>query len=142
MTQPLDVTAATKCSACNEHTPVVAAVIGATTHQLCEGCGRSAADMLSNKLWQLNCSTLSRAELTEREVASIATYPLGLLLDELVDCTVRWRVGPLDADECRIVTALLERLAVLGVARKTHQIGCKIWPAGGRLCKCPWEVAA
>lgn len=80
-------------------------------------------------------------EVNAREVASLSTYPLGLLLDELVMCTVLYRIGDLAVDELRIATALLERLAALGIARKAHRVGCEIWPKY-RLCECPWEVAA
>jgi hypothetical protein len=77
--------------------------------------------------------------MTAEQVASFAACPHDLLLDELVMCTVRWNIGPLDADERRIATALLERLATLGIARKVHHAGCEIWPRY-RLCSCPWEV--
>jgi hypothetical protein len=78
-------------------------------------------------------------ELTAELAVSFTTWPLDLLLDELVDCTVRYHIGPLNADVPRIATALLERLAALGIARKVHRAGCEIWPKC-RLCSCPWEV--
>jgi hypothetical protein len=78
-----------------------------------------------------------RDEETARQVASFAAYPLHALLDELVVCAVRYNVGDLDVDERRIATALLERLAALGIARKDHRAGCEIWPKH-RLCACPW----
>ncbi len=83
----------------------------------------------------------SREEITARQVESFATYPFDLLLDELVECTVRYNLGDLDGDERRIATAILERLATLGIARKAHHSGCEIWPEH-RLCKCPWSVCS
>ena len=76
------------------------------------------------------------------------TVPSGPLirdvsLREMLEAMGHYRddytIGPLDADERRIATALLERLAALGLARKAHRAGCEIWP-NYRLCKCPWEV--
>ena len=129
------------CSACNEKLPqeTLAVTIGAVTAVLCQACGDYAATSIQNKLWQRDKAVPSCTELTSGQVASFATYPLNLLLDELVMCTVRWHVGPLDADERRIAIALLERLAALGIARKIHRAGCEIWPKY-RLCGCPWAV--
>jgi len=109
--------------------------------KLCQICGDFAAAAIQNKLWHSDKSVPTRDEMTSAQVASFATYPRDLLLDELAMCTVRWTIGPLDADEQRIATALLERLAALGIARKTHRAGCEIWPKY-RLCTCPWEVPA
>jgi hypothetical protein len=81
----------------------------------------------------------SADELTARQVESFSTYPLAFLLDELVMCTVRYNLGDLAADERRIATAVLDRLAALGVAHKDHRAGCEIWLAH-RLCRCPWRV--
>jgi hypothetical protein len=99
---------------------------------ICHVCGH---DTLPDR------SVPPREELTGKEVVALATYPLDWLLNELVTCTVRYRLGDLDADERRITTALLERLAALGVARKDHRVGCEIWPKH-RLCKCPWVTPA
>jgi hypothetical protein len=130
-----------RCSECLEQQAcgVVVVTVDETTIALCQECAPNVASAIHNKEWQLRHSSASRDEVTAEEVASFATYPLGVLFDELVECTVRWHVGPLDADERRIATALLERLAVLGIARKFHRVGCEIWPKY-RLCKCPWEV--
>ncbi len=84
---------------------------------------------------------LPRNELTARLVESFATYPFELLLDELVMCTVRYNLGDLDGEERRIATAILERLATLGIARKEHRERCEIWTQQ-RLCRCPWKVAS
>ena len=83
----------------------------------------------------------SREQMTALQVESFTTYPLELLLDELVMCTVRYNLGDIAADERRVATALLERLAALGIARKEHRAGCEIWPEH-RLCRCPWSVTA
>jgi hypothetical protein len=95
------------------------------------------------QLFKLLCekqrSSASSSELTPIEVEAIATFPLDSLLDELVTCTVRYRLGDLAADERRIATALLERFAMLGIARKEHRGGCEIWSEQG-LCRCPWSV--
>lgn len=136
--------ASAACSECGENPKqgVVAVTLGNTTTVLCQACGDCAATAIQDNLWRLVHSVAStRGEVTAQEVASFATYPLGLLLDELVRCTVSYHVGPLDADKRRIATALLERLAVLGIARKVHRVGCEIWPEH-RLCGCPWEVSA
>ena len=127
------------CSACGEQQCVVAVTIGATTSKLCRECGDHAATTIQDKLSILNSSVPSHDEVTSSSVSSFATYPFDLLLDELVMCAVNYRVGPLDADKRRIATALLERLAALGIARKAHRAGCEIWPKY-RLCECPWET--
>jgi len=80
-----------------------------------------------------------RDELTARQVESFSTYPLDLLLDELLMCTVRYNLGDLKADERRIATAIVDRLAALGIAHKDHRPGCEIWPQN-RICRCPWRV--
>jgi hypothetical protein len=128
-----------ECGATPEKT--LAVTIGPVTAALCRECGDHAATTIQDKLSILNSLVPSHDEVTSTEVSSFATYPLWLLLDELVICTVNWHVGPLDADKRRIATALLERLAALGIARKAHRVGCEIWPQY-RLCGCPWEVAA
>ena len=126
-----------ECGAAPERT--VAVTIGAVTTVLCRECGDHATSTIQDKLSIMNSLVPSHDEVTSTEVASFATYPLPLLLDELVMCTVNYHVGPLDADRPRIATALLERLAVLGIARKVHRNGCEIWPKY-RLCECPWET--
>lgn len=83
----------------------------------------------------------SREEMTAQLVESFSTYPLDLLLDELVMCPVRYNLGDLAADERRVATSILERLASLGIARKEHRAGCEIWPQQ-RLCRCHWNVAS
>ena len=129
------------CSACGEKQEqrAVAVTIGKVTVVLCKVCGDRAATVIHNKLWQADHVTPSCDEVTSRWVTSFATYPHDLLFDELVTCTVLWIMGPLDTDERRIATALLERLAALGIARKVHRAGCEVWPRY-RLCDCPWEV--
>lgn len=129
------------CSACGEKQEqrVVAVTIGKTTTMLCRECGDYAATTIQDKLSILNTSVPPHDEVTSSEIASFASYPLDLLFDELVMCTVNYHVGPLDADKRRIATALLERLAALGIARKVHRAGCEIWPKY-RLCNCPWKV--
>ena len=129
------------CSACGEkHTRgAVAVIIGETTTVLCQECGKHTAVVIQDKLTLHGASVYTRDYITSEEVASFATYPLGLLLDELVDCTVRYHIGPHNADECQIATAILERLTALGIARKAHRAGCAVWPKY-RLCNCPWEV--
>lgn len=128
------------CSACGEQQQrVVAVTIGATTSKLCRECGDHAATTIQDKLSILDSVVLSHDEMTSSKVASFATYPLSLLFDELVGCTVNWNVGPLDADKRRIAIALQERLAALGIARKVHRVGCEIWPRC-RCCDCPWET--
>jgi hypothetical protein len=127
------------CSACNEAQRVIAMTLGTTTVMLCGECSAAAARTIGDKLSILHSSVPPRDQVTSDVVASFSTYPHGLLLDELVMCTVRYNVGPLAADERRIATALLERLAALGIARKVHRHGCEIWPKY-RLCNCPWEV--
>lgn len=127
------------CSACGEQQRVVAVTIGATTSKLCRECGDHAATTIQDKLSILNSSVPSHDEVTSSAVASFATYPFDLLLDELVMCAVNYRVGPLDADKRRIAIALLERLAARGIARKAHRAACEIWPKY-RLCDCPWET--
>jgi hypothetical protein len=82
---------------------------------------------------------LPRDEITARMVETFTTYPQHLLLDELVECTVRYHLGDLEGEERRIATALLDRLSALGFARKEHREGCEIWPER-RLCRCPWIV--
>jgi len=135
-------TANAACSACGERQEqgAVAVIIGEVTTILCQACGEYTATAIQDKL-SLRGSPLSisRDELTSEQVASFATYPLDLLLNELVMCTVRYTIGPLEADERRIATALLERLATLGIARKSHHAECEVWPKY-RLCDCPWEV--
>lgn len=126
------------CAVCQADS-VVTVTIGETMIALCRGCGPEAARVLQNKLSLVCCSVLSRDEVTSEEVASFATYSRDQLLDELVMCTIRLHVGPLDADERRIATALFEQRATLGIARKAHRAGCEIWPKY-RLCDCPWEV--
>lgn len=79
------------------------------------------------------------AELTTVMVEKFSTYPLDLLLDELVECLVRWNLGDLKGAEFRIAVAVLERLASFGIARKEHRAGCEIWPEH-HLCRCPWVV--
>jgi hypothetical protein len=95
------------------------------------------------RLFKLLCekqrSSASSSESTPREVESIATFPLDLLLDELIECTVRYRLGDLAVDERRLATALLDRFAMLGIARKEHHAGCEIW-SEQRLCRCTWSV--
>ena len=129
------------CSACGEKQlqGCIVVSIGEVAIVLCKECGERAETTIHNKLWQLERDVPTCDALTAEQVASFATYPHDLLLDELVMCTVRWNIGPLDADERRIATALLERLAALGIARKRHRAGCEIWPKY-RLCSCPWEV--
>lgn len=82
---------------------------------------------------------MGSAEQTARMVEAFSTYPLDLLLDELVMCTVCYNLGDLEGEERRIAVAVLERLAIFGVARKAHRAGCEIWDAH-RLCRCPWIV--
>lgn len=113
--------------------------IGETPIVLCQECGTYTATTIQNKLWQGRHVVLPREELTSELVVKFATYTRDLLLDELVMETTRYIIGPLDADERRIATALLERLAALGIARKVHYSGCEVWPKY-HLCKCPWEV--
>ena len=127
------------CSACGEEQRVIVMTVGATTVMLCRECGDAAGRTISDKLSILDSAVPARDQMTSDTVASFATYPHDSLLDELVMCTVRYNVGPLDADERRIATALLERLAVLGIARKVHRDACEIWPKY-RLCNCPWEM--
>jgi hypothetical protein len=131
------------CSACGEKQEegTVAVTFGEVLVVLCQACGDHAAATIKNKQWQSDKLVLLRDEMTSELVASFATYPFDLLLDELVMCTVRWNLGPLDGDERRIVTALLERLSALGIVRKKHRAGCEIWPKY-RLCRCPWEFPA
>lgn len=126
-----------ECGATPEKTLIV--TIGTVTTALCRECGDHAATTIQDKLSILNSLVPSHDEVTSTEVSSFATYPLGLLLDELVMCTVNYHVGPLDADKRRIAVALMERLATLGIARKVHRNGCEIWPKY-RLCDCPWET--
>ncbi len=129
------------CASCGEKQPQggVAVSLGAVTIVLCQECGNRVGDSIHNKLWQLGRDVPTCDELTSDQVASFSTYPRDLLLDELVMSTVRWHIGPLDGDERRIAAALLERLATLGIARKVHREGCKIWPKY-RLCSCPWAM--
>lgn len=126
------------CSACQGQGAVVV-TLGTSALVLCRGCAPEVAIAIQDKMSMIDCSTPTSAEMTSCEVEALATYPFELILDELVTCTVRYRVGPLEADESRIATALLERLATLGIARKVHRDGCKIWPQY-KLCSCPWEV--
>lgn len=130
------------CSACGEKQEqgAVAVLIGEVTTVLCQACGNYTATAIQDKLSLRGSSVpLSREEMTSEQVTAFATCPRDVLLDELVMCTARWIIGPLDADECQIATALLERLATLGIARKSHRAGCEVWPKY-RLCSCPWEV--
>lgn len=113
--------------------------IGETTTVLCQECGNYTATTIQDKLSLCGVSVYTRDEMTSKQVASFAIYPYDLLLDELVMCTIRWNIGPFDADERRIATALLERLAALGIARKVHHAGCEVW-SKYRLCSCHWEV--
>lgn len=83
--------------------------------------------------------TPPREEMTALLVEKFSTYPLDLLLDELVECAVRYNLGPLEGEERRIATSLLERLSTLGIARKEHRPGCEIWPQH-HLCRCPWNT--
>ena len=126
------------CAVCRERS-VVTVPVGETAIALCRACGPEVAGAIYDKLSEAGYSRPPPAELTAQMVESFATYPLDALLTELVTCTVRYNVGPLEADNRRIATALLERLAALGLARKKHRDGCKIWPNYG-LCACPWEV--
>ena len=129
------------CSACSEKHPQggVAVIIGEATTVLCQECGKHVATAIQDKLSLSGASAHTRDAVTSDQVVSFATYPLDLLLDELVDCTVRWHSGPLNVDERRSALALLERLAALGIARKAHHTGCTIWPKY-HLCDCPWEL--
>lgn len=129
------------CSACSEKQPqgCIAVSIGEVSITLCKECGNQAESTIHNKLWQLERAVPTCDDVTSDLVATFATCPHDLLLDDLIMCTVRWVIGPLDANERQIATALLERLATLGIARKTHRAGCEIWPKY-RLCNCPWEV--
>jgi len=134
------------CSVCGEEQGqgAVVVTIGEAVIALCQDCGSEVSRVIADKLWQGKHSVPSvpsREELTSLQVASFATCPLGPLLDDLVTCTVRYIIGPLDGDERRIATALLERLATLGVGRKVHRAGCEVWPKY-RLCNCPWEVGS
>ena len=95
---------------------------------------RSAAEGLDRALGE-DAAALCKQHL----VAALASCSLDHLLDEMVTCTVRYSVGPLEVDNRRIATAVLERMAMLGFARKKHRDGCEIWPRYG-LCECPWEV--
>ena len=129
------------CSACGQKHArgAVAVTIGEATTVLCQECGKYATAAIQNKLSLHGSTTYTRDDVTTEQVVSFSTYPRDLLLDELVMCAVRWNIGPLDADEHRIATALLERLNSLGIARKAHHAGCEVWPKY-RLCNCPWEV--
>lgn len=128
------------CAECLEKQALnVVVTADETTIVLCQECAPNVADAIHNKQWLLRTVTPPRDEMTPQYVVSFATYPLDFILDELVMCTVRYNIGPLNADERRIATALLERLAVLGIARKVHRGGCEIW-LNYRLCKCPWEI--
>jgi hypothetical protein len=126
------------CSACGETQRVIALTIGATSVMLCRECGEAAERTIGDKLSILHSCVPPGDQVTSDVVTSFATYPHDLILDDLVMCTVRYHIGPLDADERRIATAILERLAALGIARKVHRLGCEIWPKY-RLCDCPWE---
>lgn len=138
-----DVLPGASCAGCGERQLGVATgfVLGPDVLQeplvLCTACGDFAAASLQNKQWQRGSACPSREELTAEQVASFSTYPLDLLLNEMVTCTVRTQIGPLDADERRIAIAILERLAALGIVCKVHRAGCEIWPKY-RLCDCPW----
>ena len=79
------------CSECLEKQDrdVVVVTAGETTIALCQECAPNVANAIHNKEWQLRHSALLRDEVTAKAVTSFATYPLGLLLDELVECTVR-----------------------------------------------------
>lgn len=126
------------CAVCRERS-VIAVSIGETAIALCRACGPEMSRTIHDKLSEVGYSKLPPAEETERLVAWLASCPLDVFLNELVTCAVRYNVGPLEADNRRIATALLERLAALGFARKKHRDGCEIWPKYG-LCDCPWEV--
>ena len=129
------------CSACGEKPKrgTVTVTIGAMTIVLCKECGDHTATTIQDKLSQLGWISLPSDATTSKLVTSFAVCPLDLFLDELVISTVRYNVGPLDADMRRIATAVLERLDALGIARKKHRAGCEIWPKY-RLCNCSWEV--
>jgi hypothetical protein len=126
------------CAVCRERS-VIAVPIGETAIALCRACGHEVSGAILDKLSEAGYSRPPPAELTTQMVEAFATYPIDALLNELVTCTVRYNVGPLEADNRRIATALLERMAALGFARKKHRDGCEIWPRYG-LCDCPWEV--
>jgi hypothetical protein len=106
---------------------------------LCADCADYVSTKIQDKMSLLGCSTMSRAATTSELVAKFATYPLDLLLNELVMCTLFWNVGPLDADDRQVATAVMERLGSFGIAEKVHRPGCEIW-TGRRLCGCPWKV--
>jgi hypothetical protein len=128
------------CSDCGAQAErAVAVSIDSATATLCGDCASAVVDQIQNKLSLLSRSTPTQQATTAELVANFATYPLYALLDELVMCTLRYNVGPLDADDRQVVVALLERLAAFGVAQKMHRPGCEIW-AGRRLCLCTWKV--
>ena len=113
------------CTACGEKQEgEVPALTFGGSFVLCAGCAESAA----NRAWRNQHASLPREELTSELVVKFSGYTLDNLLNELVMETTRYFIGPLDADERRIATALLERLATLGVARKVHHMDCEIWP--------------
>lgn len=104
--------------------------------------GSEEEDRLLKILCEKQRASEPSRDLTPREVEALGAFPLDVLLDEMVTCTVRYRLGDLAADERRIATALLDRLAVLGIARKTHRGhrgDCEIWSHEG-LCRCPWST--
>jgi uncharacterized Zn finger protein len=133
------------CSTCGEKKECFALTFGHDPLQgslvLCSTCGDFTAGAIKNRLWRNQHVVLPREELTSELVVKLSTYTLDNLLDELVMETTRYIIGPLDADERRVATALLERLDILGIAHKVHRAGCKIWPKY-RLCDCPWTVPA
>jgi uncharacterized Zn finger protein len=126
------------CASCGERQEGPALTLGGSI-VLCSVCAAFTADAIQNKLWRNQHASLSREEQTSELVVKFSTYTLDMLLNELVMETTRWFIGPLDANERRVATALLERLDTLGIARKVHCKGCEIWP-NYRLCACPWVV--
>ena len=135
-----DAVSGATCSACGEKQECRALTFGGAL-VLCAGCADFAATAIQNKLWRNQHDSLPREELTSDLVVKFSGYTLDNLLNELVMETTRYFIGPLDADERRIATALLERLAALGVARKAHRVDCEIWTKY-RLCDCPWTVSS
>jgi hypothetical protein len=131
----------TACSACGEMQPrgCVAMTISEVTILLCQECGEHVANQIPDKLRLRGWICIGPDELTSEEVSRFGAYPFDSLLDEVTMCTVLWRLGPLDGDKRRIATALMGRLAALGIAHKRHRAGCEIWPKY-RLCDCPWEI--
>lgn len=79
-------------------------------------------------------------------VTQFAGWDLPILMDAMVECTVRYNIGDMaSVDDYqllarRVALAVLDRLEAFGLGRKRHHVGCSIWEA--RLCRCPWEVVA